>query len=125
MIATRCGGCGIFQPWVIIAVEVAADRHDDVGLVPERADLRHMWRSLDKAGVARRQQPAGGVGEDHRSHEPLGEPRHGLAGARLKRAAAGPDERPPSPLEQLGRPRELARVGLAGVRPLSRPDFGV
>ena len=101
-------------------VEVTPDRHDDIGLVPERAHLRHMWRSLGKAGVARRQQPAGGVGEDHRSHEPLREPRDGLTRVRLKRAPTSPDKRPPSPLEQLGATRELARVGLQlGSDPLS------
>ena len=62
--------------------------------------------------MARRQQPAGGVGEDHRRHEPLREPRDGLTRARLKRAPTSPDERPPSPLEQLGARVELARIGL-------------
>ena len=58
--------------------------------------------------MARRQEPACRVGEDHRSHEPLRKPAHGLAGTRLKRAATGPDERPPSPLEQLGSAVELS-----------------
>ena len=61
--------------------------------------------------MARRQQPAGRVGEDHRSHEPLREPAHCLAGTRLKRTTAGPDERPPSPLEQLGSAVELPGIG--------------
>jgi hypothetical protein len=97
-------------------VEIAADRDDQVGLVPESAGLGHMRRALDEAGVAGREEPLRGEREDDRRDEPLGEPPDRLAGARLKRAAARPDERPPRPVQEGERAVELTGVGWRGGR---------
>ena len=68
-----------------------------------------------------RDETARGEGQDDRRHEPLGEPRDGLAGARLEGSAACPHERPARALEQRERALELVGVELR-ARTLNHPQ---
>ena len=92
-------------------VEVGADGDHEVGLVPERAHLRHVRRRVNQTRMPGRDEPVRRVGEHERRHQPLGQLRHGLTGARLERAAARPDERPARALEQLQGATQMLLVG--------------
>ena len=123
LIATRCGGCGCFQPWVIIpsrslpiATTTSASSHSS----PASGTCGD---ASTRQGCPGGSRPLRGVGEDHRRHEPLRQPRDRLARPRLKRAAAGPDRaaaRARSSSSARGARAGRLDRGLTGGRPRAR-----
>ena len=101
-------------------VQVAADRDDQIGVVPQLPAFRHEGRQSDVAGVVRSEQARGLVGGDDRRGDLAPEFPNRVARAGSHGAAARPDERPLRVRDQLERRREVClgqlRAPLVGAR---------
>ena len=141
VVLRRVGGVGVHRdehrraghPPVlrVHAVEVAADRDDEVGLVPQRTHLRHVRRQADGERVPGA-QAARRIGGDQRRPEALRQGDDRVLG--VDRAAARPHERaarrqldgvaPPSGRRRATARRRARAPGRAAGRPARRRTRG-